>query len=76
MLQYTPEKVCKLIVACSTLHNICLSANLPLPDDHPEPEAGEAEQDAARLDGADERAVMLLQGAQLRDRLVELLSQQ
>lgn len=32
-LEYTPEKVCKLITACAVLHNICMRRGLELPDD-------------------------------------------
>uniref|UniRef100_A0A8C5CNM0 Putative nuclease HARBI1 n=1 Tax=Gadus morhua TaxID=8049 RepID=A0A8C5CNM0_GADMO len=40
LLQYTPEKGCKIITCAFILHNICMMYRLPLPDvpDHHEPE--------------------------------------
>jgi hypothetical protein len=40
VLQYTPEKGCKIITCAFILHNICMMYRLPLPDvpDHHEPE--------------------------------------
>lgn len=32
-LEYTPEKICKLITACAVLHDICKRRGLELPDD-------------------------------------------
>lgn len=31
-LLYTPKKACKIAVATSVLHNICICSNVPLPD--------------------------------------------
>ncbi|XP_061585772.1 putative nuclease HARBI1 isoform X2 [Cololabis saira] len=39
VLQYTPEKACKIITSAFILHNICQMYRLPvpnIPDDHPE----------------------------------------
>nr|XP_042909557.1 putative nuclease HARBI1 [Parasteatoda tepidariorum] len=33
ILQYTPQKVCKIVMAASVLHNICLDYSVPLPDE-------------------------------------------
>ncbi|XP_071483870.1 putative nuclease HARBI1 [Diadema antillarum] len=32
VLCYSPERVCKIIMSCCVLHNICMERRLPLPD--------------------------------------------
>ena len=32
-MTYSPEKCCKIIIACMILHNMCIQANIPLEED-------------------------------------------
>ena len=32
-MTYSPGKCCKIIIACFILHNMCVAANEPIPDD-------------------------------------------
>ena len=36
VLHYNPERASKIIVSCCILHNICINANLPVPQREPD----------------------------------------
>ena len=44
MLLYSPEKVCRIVIACGVFHNVAHRHTIPLPEQHipppDEPEAG------------------------------------
>ncbi|KAJ1115083.1 hypothetical protein NDU88_003311 [Pleurodeles waltl] len=46
-LLYSPEMVCKIILTCSILHNICIKRNIPLLEPDPYMPENEEEEDAA-----------------------------
>ncbi len=42
-IRYSPERVCRIIMACAILHNICKRCNIPPPpEDDDDGEAGDA----------------------------------
>ena len=47
-LSHLFRRVCKIIMACCVLHNICLERNIPLPDDA---QQNHAEQDQPNQQG-------------------------
>ncbi|KAJ1170919.1 hypothetical protein NDU88_002790 [Pleurodeles waltl] len=48
-LLYSPEMVCKIILTCAILHNICIKSNIPLLE--PEPHMPEEEDAGLRHEG-------------------------
>ncbi|KAJ1155633.1 hypothetical protein NDU88_008362 [Pleurodeles waltl] len=45
-LLYSPEMVCKIILTCAILHNICIKRNIPLLEPEPHMPEEEEEEDA------------------------------
>ena len=63
-------------MACMTLHNLCTMGDVPLPDaqPQPEPEPAEPENENELQAEGENRAALLRQGVELRDRLVALVN--
>lgn len=75
-LIYTPDKVCNIVMACAVLHNICITYNVPLPDDAGDEESEDdetfVEQPAFNVRGP--RANQLrLEGEAVRQKIAEFL---
>ena len=53
-MTYAPGKCCKIILACMILHNMCIDANVPLPDDDEDEDDSDDNDD--NNDGHNDRA--------------------
>ncbi|XP_054717504.1 putative nuclease HARBI1 [Uloborus diversus] len=69
ILMYTPAKVCRIIMACAVLHNMCITQNDHWDDDSPDPkDVSEEEDDIDRSWGTDGTSLHDL-GSMYRDEL-------
>ncbi|KAJ1118754.1 hypothetical protein NDU88_006941 [Pleurodeles waltl] len=53
-LLYSPEMVCKIILTCAILHNICVRSNIPLLEPEPQMPEEEDEEDAGQQHEGDQ----------------------
>jgi len=59
----TPEKACRIVLACARLHNVCMDRNVPAPEEPILDETDEGEtydEDLADLNAAQFRQRLVL----------------
>jgi hypothetical protein len=67
-MMYSPEKCCRIVLACFILHNICVQHNIPLDEDEDEDEDGYNGDDGDDNDANDNRSEERRVGKECRSR--------